>query len=70
MRQRTLGIVALALLVAGAALSTGTAVVAYRTATTVPRQAQLQAPGRGHFGPGVQRPAGGPGVRPGPFQGM
>jgi hypothetical protein len=81
MRQRTLGIIAGALLLGGAALGAGTAIVAYRTAATSPSAATAQGSpihrqpfGRGRIGPGpgpgFQRPGGGPEARPGGFGGV
>lgn len=58
MRQRTLGIIAGALLAGGAALGIGTAIVAYRTAATSPAaNAQERVPPRHQLpGPGNQEP--------------
>jgi hypothetical protein len=71
MRQRTLGILAAALLAAGGVLEVATVVVAYRTAagTSVPAPAQLQPGPRRPFAPG-QRPRGNPGFGVSPGSGV
>ncbi|MFI5284278.1 MAG: hypothetical protein ACHQ0J_14265 [Candidatus Dormibacterales bacterium] len=71
MRQRTLGIIAGVLLVAGAALGAGTAIVAFGTAPTAhPPTTQPQQRGHGRIGPGFLRPGNAPGARPGGIEGM
>lgn len=67
MRQRTLGILAAAFLVAGAAVGTGTAIYAFQTGASQV-QATTQAP-TGQRGP-LHRPQfGGPLMQPGPGRG-
>jgi hypothetical protein len=73
MRQRTLGIIAGALLAAGAVLAIGTGLVAYRAAATSPPAtaservpAGHQRPGPGNLEPGFRQPSGQPGRQRGP----
>jgi hypothetical protein len=71
MRQRTLGIIAGSLLLAGAALEIGTGLAAARTIASPAASAQRPALHRqplrpGQFGPGFQRP----GSPPGPQRGV
>ncbi len=73
MRQRTLGIIAGALLAGGAGLGIGTGIVAYHTATTSPPPnaaervpARQQRPGPGNLEPGFRQPSGRPGRQRGP----
>ena len=77
MRQRTLGIIAGALLGGGAALGIGTGIVAYRTAATTPSAnaservpARQQRPGPGNLEPGFRQPSGWPGRQRGPGAGL
>lgn len=70
MRQRTLGIIAGALMLGGAALEIGTGIAAARTVAPTSAISQRPALHRqpmrpGQFGPGFQRPVASPPAFPG-----